>query len=60
MLAWGIRPFLMEEFTSIDALVGGAMEVASKNGIIAPGDNVVVVSGALAAKQTDFLRVVNF
>jgi pyruvate kinase len=60
MLAWGIRPFLIEEFTSIDALVGAAMEVASKNGIIAPGDSVVVVSGALAAKQTDFLRVVNF
>jgi len=34
------------------------MELASKNGIVAPGDKAVVVSGTLAAGQTDFLRVV--
>jgi len=58
MLVWGVRPFLIQEFTSTDAMVKAAMELASKNGIVAPGDKAVVVSGTLAAGQTDFLRVV--
>jgi pyruvate kinase len=58
MLVWGVEPSLTEEFTSTDTMIKAAMQLASKKGVVTPGDNVVIVSGALDAGQTDFLRVV--
>lgn len=62
MLVWGVQPILSEEFTSIDTMIKAAMELASKKGVIMPGDKVVIVDGAPSAPpgQTDFLRVTRF
>jgi pyruvate kinase len=62
MLVWGVQPILSEEFTSIDAMIKAAMELAYKKGVIIPGDKIVIVAGAPSALpgQTDFLRVTSF
>ncbi|MGH7848162.1 MAG: pyruvate kinase [Candidatus Binatia bacterium] len=62
MLVWGVQPILSEEFTSIDTMIEAALELTYKNGVITPGDKVVIVAGAPAASQgqTDFLRVASF
>ena len=62
MLVWGIQPILSEEFTSIDTMIKGAMELAYKKGVIVPGDKIVIVAGAPSTPsgETDFLRVATF
>ena len=59
MLVWGVQSFLLEEFTSIDAMIKAAMDLAFKKGIVMPGNKVVIVAGAPYSSpgETDFLRV---
>ena len=59
MLVWGVQPFLLEKFTSIDAMIKAAIDLALKKGIVMPGNKVVIVAAAPSAPrgQTDFLRV---
>jgi pyruvate kinase len=59
MLVWGVRPFLLEEFTSIDVMIKAAMDLAFKKGIVMPGNKLVIVAGApyTPPGETDFLRV---
>jgi pyruvate kinase len=59
MLVWGVQPFLVEEFTSIDAMTKAAIAVAFKKKVVRPGNKVVIVAAAPSAPQgqTDFLRV---
>jgi pyruvate kinase len=59
MLIWGVQPFLLEEFTSIDAMIKPAIDLASKKGVVRPGNKVVIVAAVPSAPpgQTDFLRV---
>jgi pyruvate kinase len=59
MLVWGVQPLLLEEFTSIDAMIKAAIDLASKKGVVRPGNKVVIVAAAPSAPpgQTDFLRV---
>lgn len=60
MLVWGVQPYLVEGFTSTEANIRAALEVARKQGLVTPGDKAVVVAGSPSALpgQTDFLRVV--
>ena len=59
MLVWGVQPFLLEEFTSIDAMIKAAMDLAFKKGIVMVGNKVVIVAGAPYSPpgQADFLRI---
>jgi pyruvate kinase len=59
MLVWGVQPFLLEEFTSIDAMIKAAIDLAFKKGIVTPGNKVVIVAAApyTPPGETDFLRV---
>ena len=59
MLVWGVQPFLLEEFTSIDAMIKAAIDLASKKRIVTPGSKVVIVAAApyTPPGKTDFLRV---
>jgi pyruvate kinase len=59
MLVWGVQPFLLEKFTSIDAMIKAAIDFAFKKGIVIPGNKVVIVAGAPYSPpgQADFLRV---
>ena len=59
MLVWGVQPFLLEEFTSIDAMIKAAIDLAFKKGIVTPGNKVVIVAAAPYSPrgETDFLRV---
>jgi pyruvate kinase len=59
MLVWGVQPFLLEEFTSIDAIIKAAIDLTFKKGIVMPGNKVVIVAGAPYSPlgETDFLRV---
>jgi pyruvate kinase len=59
MLVWGVQPFLLEKFTSIDAMIKAAIDLAFKKGIVIPGNKVVIVAAAPYAPsgKTDFLRV---
>jgi pyruvate kinase len=59
MLVWGVQPFLLEEFTSIDAMIKAAMDLAFKKGIVMAGNKVVIVAGAPYSPpgQADFLRI---
>jgi pyruvate kinase len=59
MLVWGVQPFLLEEFTSIDAIIKAAIDLTFKKGIVRPGNKVVIVAGAPYSPlgETDFLRV---
>ena len=59
MLVWGVQPFLLEEFTSIDAMIRAAMDLAFKKGIVMEGNKVVIVAGAPYSPpgQADFLRI---
>jgi hypothetical protein len=52
-------PLLLEEFTSIDAMIKAAIDLASKKGIVMSGNKGVIVAAAPYAPpgQTDFLRV---
>ena len=57
MLVWGVQPFVLEKFTSMDAMTKAAIDLAFKKGI--PGNKVVIVTAAPYAPsgETDFLRV---
>jgi pyruvate kinase len=59
MLVWGVQPFLLDEFSSIDAMIKAAIDLAFKKRIVVPGNKVVIVAAAPSAPpgQTDFLRV---
>jgi pyruvate kinase len=62
MLVWGVQPFLLEEFTSIDAMIKAAIDLAFKKGIVTPGNKIVIVAAAPYTRtgKTDFLRVATF
>jgi pyruvate kinase len=58
MLVWGVQPFLLDECTSIDAMIKAAMNLASKNRIVKPGKVVIVAAAPYSPRgETDFLRV---
>ena len=58
MLVWGVQPFLLDEFTSIDAMIKAAMELAYKKRIVKPGRVVIVAAAPYSPRgETDFLRV---
>jgi pyruvate kinase len=62
MLVWGVQPFLLQEFTSIDLLTKAAMDIAHKQGIVMSGDKVVIVGGTPSASpgETHFVRIASF
>jgi pyruvate kinase len=58
MLVWGVQPFLLDECTSIDAMIKAAIDLASKNRIVKPGKVVIVAAAPDSPRgETDFLRV---
>ncbi|HXV78771.1 MAG TPA: pyruvate kinase alpha/beta domain-containing protein, partial [Candidatus Binatia bacterium] len=59
MLVWGVQPFLLEKFTSTDAMIKAAIYLAFQKGIVIPGNKVVIVAAApyTLPGETDFLRV---
>jgi pyruvate kinase len=58
MLVWGVQPFLLDECTSIDAMIKAAIDLASKNRIVKPGKVVIVAAAPYSPRgETDFLRV---
>ncbi len=58
MLVWGVQPFLLDECTSIDAMIKAAIDRASKNRIVKPGKVVIVAAAPDYPRgETDFLRV---
>lgn len=59
MLVWGVQPFLLEKFTSIDTMIKSAIDLVCKKKIVMPGNKVVIVAGApyTPPGETDFLRV---
>jgi pyruvate kinase len=58
MLVWGVQPFLLDECTSIDAMIKAAIDLASKKRIVKPGKVVIVAAAPYSPRgETDFLRV---
>ena len=60
-LTWGVRPIKMEPTTSTDELVWFAVERSLHEGLVAPGDIVLVLAGAPdrpSGAATDVLRIV--
>lgn len=60
-LSWGVMPLLAGWYASSDEIVWHAVEEAVKAGIVATGDNVVVIAGAPTpgdSSASDALRVV--
>jgi pyruvate kinase len=58
MLVWGVQPFLLDECTSIDAMIKAAIDLASKKRIVKPGKVVIVATAPYSPRgETDFLRV---
>lgn len=59
-LSWGVEPILVGRSSSTDELVWLAVEAAAHRGLVASGDVVVVLTGALdrPSAATDVLRIV--
>ena len=59
-LLWGVRPLVIDEYTTSDDLVWFAVERTVQAGLVPPGEHVLVLAGApdRAAAATDILRIV--
>ncbi|MCM1523504.1 MAG: pyruvate kinase [Ruminococcus sp.] len=44
-LSWGVTPLMMEEKSSTDELLDGAIEAAEKGGLLSSGDVTVITAG---------------
>lgn len=44
-LSWGIRPYLLESYQSVDDLFDASVDMAMKKGIVESGDLVVITAG---------------
>lgn len=44
-LSWGVTPFVIDEVTNTDELFSNAVDAAKKNGLVQPGDIVVITAG---------------
>lgn len=58
-LVWGVRPFLCDDFESIDGMIRLSLDTARASGVVKPGGRIVIAGGSPAAGpgHTDFLRV---
>ena len=59
-LVWGVLPMLVEEFGTIDEMIGVVQKSAQDAGLVVPGDLIVVIGGVPfgMGSQTNFLRVI--
>ncbi|MBE5902512.1 MAG: pyruvate kinase [Lachnospiraceae bacterium] len=44
-LSWGVRPYLLESYQSVDDLFDASVDMAMKKGIVESGDLVVITAG---------------
>jgi pyruvate kinase len=49
-LSWGVRPFVLPEVASNDALIEAGMRTVRMSGLVRTGDRIVVVTGAVIGK----------
>jgi pyruvate kinase len=49
-LSWGVRPFVLPEVASNDALIEAGVRTVRESGMVRPGDRIVVVTGAVIGK----------
>jgi pyruvate kinase len=49
-LSWGVRPFVLPEVASNDALIEAGVRAVRASGVVQPGDRIVVVTGAVIGK----------
>jgi pyruvate kinase len=60
-LSWGVTSLQVETYTTTDELVWYAVESAVHNGLVEPGQTVLVLAGAPdrpSGASTDVLRIV--
>lgn len=58
-LVWGVIPLLVEEFKSIDEMIGVVSRAAYGANLVHPGDSLVIIAGVPfgIGGQTNFLKV---
>ena len=58
-LVWGVRPFVIGSYESIDEMIEIAAAAARETGLAAPGDLVAVTGGVAVhvAGSTNFVQV---
>ncbi len=58
-LSWGVTPLMMDEKSSTDELLDGAIDAAVKNGLLSEGDVTVITAGIPlgVAGNTNMLKV---
>lgn len=58
-LVWGVIPLLVEEFKSIDEMIGVVSRAAYGANLVNPGDSLVIIAGVPfgIGGQTNFLKV---
>lgn len=58
-LVWGVLPILVEEFNTIDEMIGITIRAAHEQGLLQLGDVVVIIAGVPfgVAGQTNLLKV---
>ncbi|HET8631033.1 MAG TPA: pyruvate kinase [Thermomicrobiales bacterium] len=58
-LSWGVIPYLVPEFTSVEAMTDEARLAAMGSGLAKPGDRIVIVAGVPVgiSGRTNLLRV---
>lgn len=58
-LVWGVIPLLVEEFKSIDEMIGVVARAAHSAQLVNPGDSLVIIAGVPfgIGGQTNFLKV---
>jgi pyruvate kinase len=50
VLSWGIVPFVLPRFKSVDKLIQAAVEQVKKSHLARPGDKIVIISGQPAGQ----------
>ncbi len=58
-LVWGVLPLLIPEFHSIDEMITTVVNAAEGAGLVATGDNLVIIAGVpfSVGGQTNFLKI---
>jgi pyruvate kinase len=49
-LSWGVRPFVLPDVESNDALIDAGVQTVTTSGLVKPGDRIVIVTGATIGK----------
>ena len=50
-LSWGVKPFITDEYSSIDILFYFAKDIAKKSGLVKKGDTIVITGGTPNGKS---------